>query len=669
MTLINNKNYNRDLSWLRFNHRVLQEAADSRNPLYERIKFIAIYSSNLDEFFKVRVSDIRQIKSLNKKLRKKLITNPNKLLKKIKKQVDLQGDELGEIFGNQIIPELKYNGIDLISYSEFDNKQKEFVVDYFESQLKAKVNIKKSLHAKEAHLYVENEKLYLISLDINKELVWVKIPDEIDRFVELPKNDARFKITFIDDILKYYLSEQFPDKFYSVKVSRDAELYLENEYSGNLLDKIKSSLSKRDTGQVTRAIVENKIPEDLLIAFKETLEINETDIVRGGVHHNLKDLFAFPNPTGKKLSLDILKPKRQKAFSDFDSLFIAITKKDRLLYFPYESFEDVIQFVQQAAYDAHVTVIKMTLYRISKDSAIANALLSALEKGKKVFVFIETKARFDEANNIRWGKKLEDKGANVIYSYPGIKVHSKIMYIERNEQSGTNAYGYIGTGNFNEKTSRIYTDFGLMTANKQITKEISHVFHVLERTIIIPKSKMLMISPFTTRSKFTTLIENEIENTNNGIDAYIILKLNSLQDPMLINLLYKASTAGVKIRILVRGICCLVPGIKGQSDNIYITSIVDRFLEHARVYIFANGGKELMYMGSADLMTRNIDHRIEVITPILDPDNYVKMRKAVQLQLDDLVKARIIDGLQKNKYVTSNDTGLSSQLKTYEQLV
>lgn len=668
MSLISNQNYNRDLSWLRFNHRVLQEAADSRNLLYERIKFLAIYSSNLDEFFKVRVSDIRQIRSLKKKLRKKLITSPNKLLKEIKKQVDLQGDEFGEIFGNQILPELKNIGVDLISYSEFDTNQKEFAKDYFKSQLKTKVIIKSGFHEGEAHLYVENEKLYLISLNENKEIVWVNIPDEVDRFVELPCKGARYKITFIDDILKYYLSEQFADKFYSVKVSKDAELYLENEYSGNLLDKIKSSLSKRDTGQVTRALVENEIPEDLLIAFKESLEINETDIVRGGVHHNLKDLFSFPNPTEKKVSSAELVPIRQKEFSDFDSIFKAITKKERLLYFPYESFEEVIQFVQQAASDEHVTDIKITLYRISKESAIANALLSALEKGKKVFVFIETKARFDEANNIKWGKKLEDKGANVLYSYPGIKVHSKIMYVERNEQSGIKAYGYIGTGNFNEKTSKIYTDFGLMTANKKITNEISRVFQVLERKIIIPKTKMLMISPFTTRSKFAALIENEIANISSGNEAYIILKLNSLQDPELINLLYKASTAGVKIRILVRGICCLVPGIKGQSDNIYVTSIIDRFLEHARVYIFANGGKELMYMGSADLMTRNIDHRIEVITPILDPDNYAKMRNAVQLQLDDLVKSRIIDSLQNNRYVKSNEIGLSSQLKTYSQI-
>lgn len=526
MDLINDTFFNRDLSWLRFNQRVLQEAADMRNPLFERIKFLAIYSSNLDEFFKVRVSDIRQITSLNKKLRKKLITKPNKLLKEIKKQVDIQGDELGEIIRDQIFPELKNNGIDLISYSEFDTKQKEFALDFFKTKLQSKAIIKTGFHIKEDRLFVENEKLYLVSINENKELICVSIPSDLDRFVVLPKMDNRYKITFIDDILKYCISKQFANPFYAVKISRDAELYIENEYSGNLLEKIKASLSKRETGQVTRAIVEAKMPENLVTAFMESLDINETDIIRGGIHHNLKDLFGFPNPTGKKLSLDPLTQIRQKSISHFDSVFIAIDKKDRLFYFPYESFEDVIRFVQQAAIDTHVTVIKMTLYRISKDSAIANALLTALEKGKKVFVFIETKARFDEANNIKRGKLLEEKGAHVIYSYPSIKVHSKIMYNERNEPGGTKAYAYIGTGNFNEKTSRIYTDFGLMTANKKITKEIAHVFMVLERKIIIPKAKKLLISPFTTRSRFTTLIENEIENGKRGIDAYIILKLN-----------------------------------------------------------------------------------------------------------------------------------------------
>ena len=300
---------------------------------------------------------------------------------------------------------------------------------------------------------------------------------------------------------------------------------------------------------------------------------------------------------------------------------------------------------------------------------VAKALLNAVQNGKEVFVFIETKARFDEENNIKWGKVLEENGANVAYSYPGIKVHSKILYIERTEDNASCAYGYISTGNFNEKTSKIYTDYGLMTSNSKITKELKQVFQVLERTIIIPKSKRLLISPFTTRSTFRELIESEIETAKSGNEAYIILKMNSLQDPKMIKLLYKASNAGVKIRLLIRGICCLIPGIEGQSENILITSIVDRFLEHGRLYIFGNNGKEKMYFGSADWMTRNLDHRIEVITPVLDKSIQQQLRELLNLQLTDDVKSRVIDADQKNKYVKANSLKESSQHNIYKALL
>ena len=329
----------------------------------------------------------------------------------------------------------------------------------------------------------------------------------------------------------------------------------------------------------------------------------------------------------------------------------------------------MIRLIEEASNDVDVTKIKITLYRVSKDSLVAQALLKAAQNGKDVFVFIETKARFDEENNIKWGKTLEENGANVVYSYPGIKVHSKILYIERVEEGESNLYGYISTGNFNEKTSKIYTDYGLMTANPKITKELKQVFQVLEREIIIPKTKRLLISPFTTRSKFSELIEAEIENAKAGNEAYIILKLNSLQDFKMIKLLYKASNAGVKIRLLVRGICCLIPGVEEQSENIYVTSIVDRFLEHGRVYVFGNNGKEKMYLGSADWMTRNLDHRIEVITPILDQDIHLKMKELLNLQLEDITKSRIIDVDQENKYIKNKSLKESSQHIIYKTLV
>jgi polyphosphate kinase len=322
--------------------------------------------------------------------------------------------------------------------------------------------------------------------------------------------------------------------------------------------------------------------------------------------------------------------------------------------------------LEEAASDESVTKIKITLYRISKESHVADALLKAANNGKEVFVFIETKARFDEENNIIWGKKLEESGANVCYSYPGIKIHSKILYIDRIEQDKSKSYGYVSTGNFNEKTSKIYTDYGLLTANAEITDELSQVFQLLEGKIILPKSKKLLISPFSTRIKFVKLIEKEIENAKAGKEAYIILKLNSLQDFKMINLLYKASNAGVKVRLLIRGICCLIPGIKGQSENIKVTSIIDRFLEHGRLFIFCNSGKEKIYTGSADWMTRNLDHRIEVIVPVLDKDIQIKIKTFLKLQLDDNVKARLIDAEQDNTYVETNSLEESSQHLTYK---
>ncbi len=664
MSLNKKDYYKRDLSWLRFNHRVLQEASDKRNPLYERIKFLAIFSSNLDEFFKVRVSDIRQIKNLDKSLRKKLITKPNKLLKAIKKEVFEQQEAFGKIFRTTIIPELKKEKIHLISYRDFSPDQAAFAKKYYEENL---ASISDATIDKE-NPFIENEALYLIGQLKDKSLVWSKINEGTPRFVELPKEKDQHFITFVDDILKYNLGKEYGTLFYTIKISRDAELYIDNEYSGNLLHKIKDALPNRNSGQVTRTLVEGSMPSGMLKKLQLKLDINETDIIVGGAHHNFKDFFGFPNPTKKDLSFVELPPIPSKAFDGFKNMFDAISQKDRLLNFPYESYDPIIRLLEDSANDPEVTKIKITLYRISSDSAVAKSLLKAAKNGKDVFVFIETKARFDEENNIKWGKVLEENGANVLYSYPGIKVHSKILIIERMEKEQPKHYGYISTGNFNEKTSRIYTDFGLLTANQKITSELNQVFQLLNRKIIIPKSKKLLISPFTTRTKFTSMVETEIENALAGKEAYITLKLNSLQDAAMIALLYKASNAGVKITLLIRGICCLIPGVKGLSENIKITSIIDRFLEHGRLYIFCNGGKEKMYLGSADWMTRNLDHRIEVITPVLDPDIHKKLKVLLNLQLKDTVKSRIIDASQNNEYVKVNSSEPSSQHLIYRYL-
>ena len=663
--MLNTKEYyNRDLSWLRFNHRVLQEASDDRNPLLERLKFLAIFSSNLDEFFKVRVSDIRKIKQIDKSLRKKLITKPNKLLTQIKKQVDIQQNEFGRIYKTQILPALEQENVYVGNIEKLDEEGIAFAKAYYNTVK----HLFKPMVSKD-HTFLENEALYLVGQKEDESLVWVKISGSTSRFLKIPVTDKEARIVFVDDILRLHLEEEFKSQFYSIKVSRDAELYIEDEYSGDLLEKIENALPNRQVGQVTRVLVDEAIPEKMLKEVESDLDINATDVIKGGRYHNFKDFFGFPKIDNEQLYFKELPPVKHKELGAKGNIFDVVNKKDHLLCFPYESFNSVLRFLETAASDSAVSRIKMTLYRVSEDSSIAKALLLAAQNGKDVSVFIETKARFDEKNNIKWGKVLEENGATVRYSYPGIKVHSKILYIERKEEERTKAYAYIGTGNFNEKTSKIYTDFGLLTAKKKITNELLQVFQVLESKLIIPRTKHLLVSPFSSQSTFRELINNEIAFAQEGKEAYITLKLNSLQDPKMIKLLYRASNAGVKIRLLVRGICCLVPGVKGQSENIVVTSVIDRFLEHARVYLFANGGKEKVYIGSADWMTRNLEHRVEVIVPLLDEDVVEKLKKILNLQLNDTVKSRVIDANQKNEYIPNkNGDTLSSQHLIYESL-
>lgn len=672
-SLYNNKFYHRDLSWLRFNHRVLQEAADKRNPLYERIKFLAIFSSNLDEFFRVRVSDIRQIKHLEKPLRKKLITKPNKVLKEIKKQVDIQQNEFGKVFNEGIIPQLVSEGIHLIGFEDFSEEQKEIAKTYYEERLKSITKIKSYSTTEKHSVFVENEWLYLAAHISEEEFVLVEIPETEPRFFTFPSvNGKDFYITFIDDILKYNLKKELTKEektvFYSLKISRDAELYIEDEFSGNLMEKIKAALPKRDTGQATRVLIDPEMPEDFRELLKKALDVTHTDVVLGGRYHNFKDFMKFPNPTTKKLTNENLPPLPHPVLNRNVSIFAEIDKKDQLLHYPYQSFDPVIKLMQEAAKDPLVTTIKMTIYRAAAESPLNDAIVLAAKNGKDVTIFIEVKARFDEQNNFKWGAIFRENGAKVIYSYPDIKVHSKILYIERKTEEKTRRYAYVGTGNFNENTATLYTDFGLMTSNKRITKDLKKVFMVLERDMIVPKTKELLVSPFTTRERFTALVEKEIALANAGKKGLIILKMNSLQDEGMIKELYKASNAGVEIRLLIRGMCSLVPGIENQSENIFITSIVDRFLEHGRVYIFGNDGDEKIFIGSADWMTRNLTHRIEVVSPILDENHKKTVRDIINIELADNVKARIIDAEQRNKYVQNAKPKVQSQLAIYDYL-
>lgn len=672
--LKNNKFYHRDLSWLRFNHRVLQEAADERNPLYERIKFLAIFSSNLDEFFRVRVSDIRQIKQLDKPLRKKLITKPNRVLKEIKTQVDIQQKEFGKIFMEEIIPQLKLESIHLIRHEDFSEEQKRIANDYYHQNLKPIIEIGRNPRLGKQEVFVKNETIYLAALLADKEFALVEIPQSEPRFFVFPKvsegKETFYYVTFIDDILKYNLEKEFSNsekvKFHSIKISRDAELYIEDEFSGNLMEKIKAALPKRDTGQATRILIDPEMPTDLQEVLKKVMDVSHIDVVLGGRYHNFRDFMGFPNPTARDLYNKKLPPLPHPILNNCESIFAEIDKKDQLLHFPYQSFEPLIKLLQEAAIDPTTTKIKLTIYRSADESPLNDAIALAAKNGKEVTIFMEVKARFDEENNLKWGEIFRENGAHVIYSYPDIKVHSKILYIEREVKDKTQRYTYIGTGNFNENTAKLYTDFGLMTSDKKITKDIKNVFMVLERKMMVPKTKQLLVSPFSARRRFTELVEREIELAHKEREGLIILKMNSLEDKEMIKELYKASNAGVKVRLLIRGICCLVPGIKDQSENIYITSVVDRFLEHGRIYIFGNDGKEQVFIGSADWMTRNLTHRIEVITPVLDTDHRKIIMDVLNIELTDNVKARIIDVEQRNEYVRNSEIEVQSQMAIYE---
>lgn len=666
----------RDLNWLSFNERVLQEAEDPSTPLYERLKFLAIFSMNLDEYFRVRVSQLRQMKRVKKSIRKKLALKPSKTVKAILREVRKQQEKFGEVYQKDIIPKLEEKGIFLVHFEQFDTSQKSFAGKYFH-KIQNCIKTSKVEYGKGDDLFLENNLLYFVANFKDKDCFGVvNVPvEECGRFINFPLEGKGEKITFLDDIVKANIAKLFPeqeiDGIYEIKMSRDAELYIDDEVDGILAEKIYDSLKQRTDGQPTRLLYDSAMPKDFQKILRKTLGLGKIDMMPGGTYHNFSDFFSFPDPTNNpELHFEPLEPVKHKVLEKTDDYFEEISKKDQALHFPYMAFDYVERFLEQAAKDKKVQEIKISIYRIADESAITSALLLALKNGKKVTVFIEAKARFDEKNNIDWGRKFEDEGAKVIYSYPRIKVHSKILLITRKEEEKLRNYAYIGTGNFNSKTAKIYSDHALFTAHKKLTSELSRVFEVLEGELIIPRGKHLLISPFSTRRVFSDMINREKENARLGKKAAITAKMNSLEDEKIIKLLYKASEAGVKIKLLVRGFTCLVPGIEKMSENISVTSIVDRFLEHGRIYWFYNDGNEEIYVGSADWMTRNLDRRIEVVAPVYDEDIAEELKDILDIQLSDNVKARVQDALEKNKFVErkSSEKPVQSQQAIYEYL-
>ena len=669
---------NRDVSWLSFNHRVLQEASDPAVPLLERLKFLAIYSSNLDEFFRIRVAGIRKLKKVGKKTKAKLDFDPSILLKQIHSIVNRQQGEFSEIFLNVIIPELKRHNIHLLRRLDMNEEQKKFVENYFENHLlpfvmpvllvKHKINP----FLANAHLYLAVHLRQKKRPLLESEYALVKIPsDQLPRFITLPSPSDRHDVIMLDDIVRHSVTRLFPgydiQDAYSIKLTRDGELHIDDEYSGDLVQKIKSSLQKRQVGPASRFVYDREMPDHLLAYLKETFDLRKNDMLPEGRYHNNFDFFKFPDFGLQHLKYKPLPPLQHPALHAVEDPFSVIMEKDQLLHVPYQSFNAVVNFFERAAADPDVTHIKVIQYRVARHSRILQSLMEAVKRGKHVSVFVEIKARFDEATNLEWGEKMEKAGVRVHYSFPGVKVHSKLALVRRMEHGHARMYAYLGTGNFHEETAKVYSDLAIFTADKRLTIEVSNVFSFLEN--VKPPAhpfQHLLVGKFNLRTGITELIDHEIEAAKAGREAGLIIKLNSLEDREIIGKLYEASQAGVRAKLIIRGICCLVPGLPGISDNIEIISIVDRFLEHARVLIFHNGGKELMYLSSADWMERNLSFRIETTFPVLDPEIQAEIRGLVDLQLNDNVKARILDQDDQNEYRrTAGDLPVRAQLETY----
>ncbi len=646
----------RDISWLSFNHRVLQEAQDPTVPLYERIKFLAIYAANLNEFYQVRVSSMRQFKELKKKERPEKELKPKKILKKVKQIVNTQQNSFGKTFREELIPLLRKEKIFLVDIKSIKRNYTDFAIKYFRTKLKK--GLQSSILSEGTNAFLDNDSLYLVvQFDAQcSEIGLVKIPTDIhSRFVTILDEKNRFVVAFLDDIIRINLKTIFKNKkiisSYSIKISRDAELYLGDEYHGDLLAKLKKSIEKRSVGIPTRFLYDNAMPPIMVDKLMLIFGLSKNDITEGGKYHNFNDFFGFPIPKNKAhLTNEEYPPLPHPILENSPSIMGEMEKKDMILHFPYQSYEYIPNFIEEAANDPSVKSFHITLYRVASKSKVTQALLLALKKGKKVVAFIEAKARFDEKSNMYWGEQLKKAGAKVIYSYPGIKVHTKLLLIGKKVKRENFYYTYLGTGNFNEKTAKLYCDHALLTCNQKIAGDVKQVFDLLEKKIIIPKTNSLFVSPFTTRSNFEKLINKEIANAKAGKTAYMILKMNSLEDKGMILKLYEASSVGVKIDLIVRGICCLIPGVKGMSENIKVVSIVDRFLEHARLYIFGNNGNEKIYLASADMMTRNLDRRIEVVFPVKDQECFKELRDIINMQLADNTKARRIDIPQSNPY-------------------
>ncbi|EGR3404295.1 polyphosphate kinase 1 [Vibrio parahaemolyticus] len=670
----------KELSWLSFNERVLQEAADKTVPLIERIRFLGIFSNNLDEFYKVRFADVKRRILINQE--RGGSDNSKRLLSKMQAKALKLNEQFDELY-SELIREMARRRIFLVNEHQLDEAQEKWITKYFRKEvmphitpllMKDEIDVLQFLKDEYAYIAVELRK------EDHSQYALIEIPtDHLPRFVMVPeqKGKRRKTIILLDNIIRYCLDELFKGFFdydelagYAMKMTRDAEYDLRNEIEYSLLEQMSAGVNQRLTAMPVRFVYEREMPQEMLDFLCSKLRISNYDnLIPGGRYHNFKDFIAFPNVGREYLENKPMPPMKCADFEGYANSFEAIKAKDILLYYPYHTFDHIGELVRQASFDPKVLSIKINIYRVAKDSRLMNSLIDAVHNGKNVTVVVELQARFDEEANIEWSKVLTEAGVHVIFGAPGLKIHSKLLMISRREGDDIIRYAHIGTGNFHEKTARIYTDFSLLTADQEITNEVRNVFGYIENPYRPVKFNHLMVSPRNSRTQIYRLIDNEIANAKAGKKAGLTIKVNNLVDKGIVTRLYAASNAGVKINMIIRGMCALVPGIEGVSENIRIISIVDRFLEHPRVVITHNDGDPQVYISSADWMTRNIDHRIEVAAPVRDPRLKQRIIDITNIHFTDTVKARLIDKEMSNSYVPrGNRKKVRSQVAIYDYL-
>lgn len=682
---------NRELSWLKFNARVLQEAADEKVPLLERLRFAGIFSNNLDEFFKVRYATVKRV-AMNESSDKELGVHAKELLEEITKEViQLQDESLSII--NTITEELEKEQIFIVNEKTLLPEHEAFVNTYFYDKVRPALftiilnDLEKFPQLKDDVAYLavkmtlkEDEKASgvqkFFSSKAYKEKIQyalIELPTTLNRFIELPQVGDKHYIIMLDDVIRFCLHLIFSIFNYEslsanmIKITRDAELDIDDDLSKSFVEKISTSVEDRRKGAPVRFVYDKTIDKDTLHFLIEKMGIVNTDsVIPGGRYHNRRDYMSFPSLGRTDLTYAPIHPLPVKGLTSEESLLKKIAEKDYLQFTPYHTFSNIIWFLREAALDPKVKSVKITIYRLAKNSQVVNSLINAVKNGKKVTVQIELQARFDEESNIRYAEQLKAEGVKLIFGVRGLKVHSKICVIEREEGKGIKRYGFISTGNFNESTAKVYTDYTLFTANQDILKEVNKVFNFFETNYNIQKYKHLIVSPHYTKKILKQLIDEEIKNAKAGKEAYIKLKMNNITSYKMIDKLYEASRAGVNIQMIVRGICCLVPGIEGMSENIEVISIVDKFLEHPRLFIFGNNGNPKVYISSADWMTRNISFRVEVGCPIYDETIKQELIDTFEISWADNVKARVIDQAQDNHYRPHTLPAQRSQVALYE---